>query len=431
MSSPVVQYSFSYLPQPYLDPQDRLATSSSSQNTQENTSVNLRTPPKINPTRGYLTEELFRQQKLPFDPYLTEKIPVDALDFWKKSTEGLSLVNNLIKTMSSPTKRFATFHGREYFIFFHSKNDQTTIKFGSLINVGSKKMAWRVIQVGPIQKMYCLLVPIHSRLQPELTREFLMTKKLEHPNIAVHRNLVKKGFTWNTTTDKTIQESPIATGLKATLYSAGTAERFTKNPPKNAAEIYERIQIIYDITKALIHIHSFRVENQHLRLAHTDVKPANIFLTVNRNGLSGVLGDINAQREGLTSFYATPAYLPPELGRNLLLTYDGELKSEFPTASQAADIWALGISLFRMIYGERRPPRKPSTENPGFYQLNYLAFCSRLYSRLSAQPVDSLHQKVNLLILCMLNPTPTLRITARDLLPTIQGILISSSSYFL
>jgi serine/threonine protein kinase len=102
----------------------------------------------------------------------------------------------------------------------------------------------------------------------------------------------------------------------------------------------EAFRIACDVTCALMDLH-------FLDCIHRDVKPSNM-LQLRRHGrLTAVLADfgeaLHATRKLESELYGTPEYLAPELLlRHCLYEY-----------TQAVDVWALGITLFELLFGRR------------------------------------------------------------------------------
>lgn len=106
----------------------------------------------------------------------------------------------------------------------------------------------------------------------------------------------------------------------------------------NAPLIYEKIWLIMlDICNALNYAHDSRY-------VHCDVKPANIM--INRQGVAyltdfGIAREVDATTSTMVGFGA-PAYMAPE-----------QVKGQDPTPR--TDIYSLGVTLYEMLTGGRRP----------------------------------------------------------------------------
>lgn len=161
---------------------------------------------------------------------------------------------------------------------------------------------------------------------------------------------------------------------------------------------------------ALEHAHDAKV-------LHRDIKSANIFLTLTNRvklGDFGVSRQLSESRSLATTVCGTPYYLAPELVRGLAY-------------SRPADVWAAGCVLYEMVT-LRRPF---AGSNIGELVMNITRGrfgCPEGAPGSLQDATDDLELRA--LVMAMLEPEPSKRITLDEILatPYVEGVLVSPMS---
>lgn len=161
-------------------------------------------------------------------------------------------------------------------------------------------------------------------------------------------------------------------------------------------------QWITSIVKGIVHLHLRRI-------LHGDIKAANILIfdglaKLNDFGLSSLIIGKGAQRFKQKLY--TPTHRPPEM-------WNGD------ECDLSADIWALGCTIYEMIYGEPLFKVMKTTEE---YQRQIKSWCD-FVSQPNSNNSNLFHQEwnnsnnviINNLILKMLNPISSKRPTIFDI----------------
>ena len=191
-------------------------------------------------------------------------------------------------------------------------------------------------------------------------------------------------------------------------YNGGTLKGIMKalcDTPKCAKRV--TLLVLVQIAKALACMH-------RAGYVHTDLKPDNILLSVpegttaitssNVKDLRFILADYGlAQRTGATGVVSgTPLFMPPEVF------------SEATPADPSRDIWALGVTIYLLMYGEY--PFKAGTLPTLMYALRN--------TDPEFKPMGIPGQVE--LVKKMLSKDPSERPTAQDVIASIRQIVASS-----
>jgi serine/threonine protein kinase len=124
------------------------------------------------------------------------------------------------------------------------------------------------------------------------------------------------------------------------IYNAPPLYSATRRTPISRSR--EALRIACDVTCALMDLHS-------LGIIHRDVKPSNMLLRCNGTAVLADLGDaLCAPHKVESQLYGTPGYLAPEL-----LLWHCPYGCTLYEYTQAVDVWALGITLFELLFGHR------------------------------------------------------------------------------
>lgn len=236
-------------------------------------------------------------------------------------------------------------------IFLHIKTNRTVRLIARyLYEEGSSKQIHLVTKFGFPQKS-----SIHAS-SPEdpsgICEEGAHLKSLSHPCIVEGGQFFQKKVSvwgkglcpWSSKS----WHSVLYTGIKERFYEKGDAYFLTKKPPESIQEVIERCYIIQDISLGLAQIHQRIEKKRGTHLAHMDVKPSNIFLTMCNGRMRGALGDINPIAEGKKAL-TTLLYCSPENMNSYVI-------DDLIISSREHDVWALGICLLEFMYGKDRDP---------------------------------------------------------------------------
>ncbi|KAG2388637.1 hypothetical protein C9374_000076 [Naegleria lovaniensis] len=161
----------------------------------------------------------------------------------------------------------------------------------------------------------------------KIKHEIAILKKLDHPNIVRLLEVIDDPMN-----DKIcLVFEYIDGGELMKLNDDGILESGQKPFSEDEARFYFR-----QLLNGLEYLH-------HNRVVHRDIKPSNILLTKSREvklsdfGVSKLLED--DEEDSLDDSQGTPAFLPPEA------CYKGKIQGKL------ADIWALGVTLYCMVFG--------------------------------------------------------------------------------
>jgi len=149
-------------------------------------------------------------------------------------------------------------------------------------------------------------------------------KAATHPNVVQVHNVVRES-----TTD--------VVHLVTEFCEGGSIDKVYKKGPLTLPEVRK---IITDACRGLEHIHS-------RGMIHRDIKPGNIL----RKGAAYKISDFGLVTNDLVLGYASAngyvCHLAPEV-------FDDPARGTHGTTSRRTDIWAMGMTIYRLLNGHRR-----------------------------------------------------------------------------
>ncbi|KAF0977926.1 hypothetical protein FDP41_003248 [Naegleria fowleri] len=218
----------------------------------------------------------------------------------------------------------------------------------------------------------------------KIKHEIAILKKLDHPNIVRLLEVIDDPMN-----DKIcLVFEYIDGGELMKLNDDGILEAGQKPFSEDEARFYFR-----QLLNGLEYLH-------HNRVVHRDIKPSNILLTKSREvklsdfGVSKLLED--DEEDSLDDSQGTPAFLPPEA------CYKGKIQGKL------ADIWALGVTLYCMVFGTL--PFK--SDEAGASKLLYLYY---VIQHEEPHIPETASKELKDIITRMLDKNPKTRITMDEL----------------
>ncbi|KYK66664.1 putative protein kinase [Toxoplasma gondii TgCatPRC2] len=186
---------------------------------------------------------------------------------------------------------------------------------------------------------------IYTKLQ-EVWEEIRILSLLNSPYCVHVREILESGSQNGGEEGKLIIITNLqACGSVMSLKEEAVEERFVP-ALKNAATISEPVCrcIVRDVAQGLLYLH------EKLNIAHRDVKPDNILMGEDGNVQLGDMGsaDFMDPQGRVKNTKGTYMFMSPESMRVSTSPeepYEGH-------SGRAADVWALGISLYVMLFGE-------------------------------------------------------------------------------
>ncbi|KAK2961035.1 putative Carbon catabolite-derepressing protein kinase [Blattamonas nauphoetae] len=151
-------------------------------------------------------------------------------------------------------------------------------------------------------------------------------------------------------------------------------------------EVY---RVMEDITSALDHIHN----HTDGRISHGDIKMENILMDEDGHVKLCGFGETYSEDVNLTEFEMPPLYVSPE-----------RLNSESGAATCEGDVWALGVVLYRLLFGE-----------PPFKSLKVVQMIKEITSFKATQIPNSCGEAERELLMRMMDPSAETRLTSRQL----------------
>ncbi|XP_037088584.1 calcium/calmodulin-dependent protein kinase kinase 1-like [Pollicipes pollicipes] len=216
--------------------------------------------------------------------------------------------------------------------------------------------------------------PLASPLD-RVYREIAILKKLDHPNVV---KLVE------------VLDDPVEDNLYLVFELLEKGEVITI--PTDAPLLEEQAwRYFRDMVMGIEFLH-------YQKIIHRDIKPSNLLLGDDgrvKIADFGVCNEFTGPDAFLTGTSGTPAFLPPEALKAQRDRYSG----------RAADIWAMGVTLFSFVYG-----RLP------FHDENILGLYSKIQSQEVAFPaVPSVSEALQDLVRLMLDKEPERRVTLPEI----------------
>jgi hypothetical protein len=324
-------------------------------------------------TEPLLTEE---------DLQCTKLSPEDAKYLKTHGDKVLHKLFNLaIEEQSSHENKRVKILLQKTFIQMHIKADGTiTVGMGTNLGVGSSKIARKIVKGNLRAKVYVEATPIDFG-GPILKQEAQKMEKFAGPNILkIRKYYVKTSLNYLPKTGQVYFNRE--EGIKSEFCDGGTAESLFHSRPKNLQERLQRLSIVRDAAQGLAHIHHYSLDlddkGAPIKYAHMDFKPANLFLKKEGKRIVGIVGDVAPIAEGNRSA-TTPSY------------GDWEIQHESETrqphkSSQANDVWALGITLVELMYGEKANPFLSKTRRKEDFEKAH----QKLLQKLGDSPEDTL-----------------------------------------
>ena len=204
-------------------------------------------------------------------------------------------------------------------------------------------------------------------------REVSIARKLDHPNCIVVRDC--------------FQDQNGDYVLVMPLSRKGEV----KASSAPAVTVAGGIQLLYQIGGAVAHMHSRNI-------VHRDIKPGNIIMLDDGFCLIdySVSMPLNDPNEELAGIVGTSVFMSPEISNNLY-------------APKPADVWALGVTAYVLIFG-----RYPFNLNSRFEQNdpNWSVAKSVMNVELTFPSTPVVPQEIKDLLMAMLDKDPKKRITA-------------------
>lgn len=161
----------------------------------------------------------------------------------------------------------------------------------------------------------------------------------------------------------------------------------------------EAITLLYQIGSALAYMHS-------LRVVHRDIKPQNILLTDDGFLLCdfSVSSQLGSDDEMLSGLTGTSVFMSPEISNHNL----------YPP--KPADMWALGVTVFVLLYGKFPFNLDKALENNGDGQWNTLNITKNVNGVDLVFPnIPSIPNELKQVISGLLDKNPNERMTAHQL----------------
>ncbi|KAK9459189.1 kinase-like domain-containing protein [Lipomyces oligophaga] len=186
-----------------------------------------------------------------------------------------------------------------------------------------------------------------STQEQKIRREIAILKKCDHPHIVRLREVL---------------DDPTSPKIFLVLEYVERGEIKWHNEDGSPATTIDFARRIFrDVVLGLEYLH-------HKRIIHRDIKPANLLMTkegaikISDFGVSYISGLAGEDDElELAKTAGTPAFFAPELCYN-------DPEQPRPQITNKIDIWALGVTLFCLIYG-----RCPFTADNEFELFNVIA----------------------------------------------------------
>lgn len=226
--------------------------------------------------------------------------------------------------------------------------------------------------------------------------EIYALNTLDHPNI-------QKGFAFqyeSKTIDPVTERPIIKRAIISPLANAGTLKS-----RMNSLTLSEKVQIAIEILETIIYMHTNQEKSDGTTSwVHFDLKPSNILLHRDDSGYLhpiicdlGFAGPVEQRRKFQ---YGTLKFMSPEL---IIPFHYGETGIH-------TDIWALGVSFFKMFKGKHPIKLKRFNYTTLFRTFNHPdQFEKALNDQLTSSPIDRM-------LLGMLQQRPSKRFTATQCL---------------
>lgn len=208
-------------------------------------------------------------------------------------------------------------------------------------------------------------------------REYEISRTLDHPNCMTMREC--------------FQDQNGEFILVMPLSRKGEL-KWTNSP---AVTIAGGIQLLYQIGGALAHMHSHNI-------VHRDIKPGNIVMLDDGYCLIdySVSARLNSPDESLSGIVGTSVFMSPEISNNLY-------------APKPADVWALGITAYVLIFGKCPYNLSSLLHDSGRNPLNVSKIVSGVELTFPETPV--VPNEVKQILSGMLEKDPAKRMTADEL----------------
>jgi len=161
-----------------------------------------------------------------------------------------------------------------------------------------------------------------------LSKEFVMLKQLQHPNIIQYHCLYKP--------QKTAYNNCLEFGIIMEYMSGGSLDSYIEDGIDRIS-INQKKSLMKQILSGLEYLHKYNI-------IHRDLKPGNILLSSDKTFVKisdfGISKQTNSDTNTRRTLVGTPWYMAPEV-----INQEGY--------SSKADIWSAGCCFFHLITGEK------------------------------------------------------------------------------
>jgi len=291
-----------------------------------------------------------------------EKRLLDLIMRSKLQEGGVSKVRQCgIHALTGEPRKFYTIECRR------SEGDVTIVAKG-FINGGGFKSAKKVVTIGAnrsIGRANAARVLLKPKDRKSVTPEQMAAFRRE---VEVQRHLTRIGVPHIVRVHDVLEKRGQFHGFLVDSGSLGDCRFFSQSPPMTVAGRIASLRASLHLAEALEAMHK-------AGFCHNDVKPDNVMLSQALFGtIEAKLGDF-----GLTSKEGEA--LPTVCWRHATYSTIEAGAKKRAVATKENDVWALGVAIFEMIYGERSNPLRflpffpPSKEE---YDMAVNAICSRL-----------------------------------------------------
>lgn len=230
----------------------------------------------------------------------------------------------------------------------HIKPDSTvSLGVGKLVGKGGFKLVYKMSKTLLGKQTYALDRTKQIEQQRMFKDEVEDLEKFQHQNIPRIKKYVRaKQITVIQIAARETEEAgetELRDEIKTEFCDLGDIGTLIAKKPPDRAQKIQILEIMRDAARGLAYIHAYRkdvdpVTQRPITYAHMDVKPKNIFVKKEGGRIVGKLGDLTTIQEG-------------RVWRSTFGYTDWESFST-SRASQASDVWALGMSLFECLYPE-------------------------------------------------------------------------------